>query len=504
MGFFQCKFEGINGIWSKLGLVDGVVLGTPEIMFYLDCGITVYIGLGAYSTGVYNGLNFNDKVIENKWYQKFIGCLDMKCDRESWKIKGNSVFAGLLKGLGYETYYNDGIITVSREITKKKTYCHIASYIQMYSRIRVLERVRDMKPEDVMAIKTDAILYKGEYEIVDGWRSEKVKCVDGLGDSLYTKCDSVFGASKWFDGCDNKKMFISGFGGSGKTHDRLTDAGYLDIAYSATCWARCCDAIEKYSVKGFSIAMLTGSGCKPLYNEIDHEIGWLVIDEATMINAGSIGYINELYGKHTGIIVIGDIDKDGRPFQCCGVDWKCYDYIGNGFRFVEGSGIDYRARDCLKLQEIKGILRNYNKEFYNGEMGLIELIQKQIDLLVSTIGISSIDDYNHLTDIIIVSTNKLKAFYTDKFKHLEKYRVVDHRRSDVFKRIRTGQGLVNGMIVFESSDVAELCHAVTIHSVQGNTCEGNVYIDINKIFDVNQLYTAVSRARRIDQIKLIK
>ena len=46
-------------------------------------------------------------------------------------------------------------------------------------------------------------------------------------------------------------------------------------------------------------------------------------------------------------------------------------------------------------------------------------------------------------------------------------------------------------------------HGFTIHSVQGETYEGKIFIDIRNMFDLTMLYTAVSRARRSDQIHII-
>ena len=53
------------------------------------------------------------------------------------------------------------------------------------------------------------------------------------------------------------------------------------------------------------------------------------------------------------------------------------------------------------------------------------------------------------------------------------------------------------------STVYEKRHGFTIHSVQGETYEGKISIDIRNMFDLTMLYTAVSRARQSDQIHII-
>lgn len=512
IGFFKCKFEGM-GKWSKLGLIDDVVLGTPEILFYIDRGVKVFVEVGCWSTGVYDGLNFSSEVLENKWYQSFIGCLDMSVDRETWKIRGDWAFSCILKDMGYDTYYNEGIISVSKDVKKKKMWTHIASYIQMYSRIKVLEKVDEMG-DDALGINTDCIYYKGDYIVSNGWRSCAVK-IDKLGDTLYRDFDGeIKGYGVWFDGCDKKRRVIGGAGGFGKTHDQMNDLGLVGKIYSALCWSRVTDAVETYGCKGYSLAMLLGESCQPLKEEIDHELGWIILDEATMNNADMVKKLVEMYGEHTGIIVIGDIDERGRAYQCCGVDWTCYDYLENGFIYCGGGGIDYRAKNCEKLRELKCKLREMNRIFLDElrtneysaikNNKLYDLINDQINICKEYLEVGDIENYNHLTDNILVSTNKLKKYYTDKFCTKERYRVVDHKRVDVFKRLGGDKSrLINGMVVFSNERGTELCHATTVHSVQGSTCEGAIYIDCRGIFDVNQLYTAVSRARRITQIKLI-
>ena len=46
-------------------------------------------------------------------------------------------------------------------------------------------------------------------------------------------------------------------------------------------------------------------------------------------------------------------------------------------------------------------------------------------------------------------------------------------------------------------------HGFTIHSVQGETYKGKIFIDIRNMFDLTMLYTAIARAKRSDQIYII-
>ena len=62
-----------------------------------------------------------------------------------------------------------------------------------------------------------------------------------------------------------------------------------------------------------------------------------------------------------------------------------------------------------------------------------------------------------------------------------------------------------GDIVFTKPEGVkhELRHAFTIHSIQGETATHKLYIDMRGVRCLRMLYTALSRARYLDQIILM-
>ncbi len=50
----------------------------------------------------------------------------------------------------------------------------------------------------------------------------------------------------------------------------------------------------------------------------------------------------------------------------------------------------------------------------------------------------------------------------------------------------------------------EIRHCFTAHSIQGETAEYNLFIDASSMFDSRMFYTAISRARRLDQIFIVE
>ena len=64
----------------------------------------------------------------------------------------------------------------------------------------------------------------------------------------------------------------------------------------------------------------------------------------------------------------------------------------------------------------------------------------------------------------------------------------------------------NGEIVIGSKPEgvrSSLQHAFTIHSIQGETAEERLYIDITKLNSMRMIYTALSRAKYLSQIYII-
>ena len=96
--------------------------------------------------------------------------------------------------------------------------------------------------------------------------------------------------------------------------------------------------------------------------------------------------------------------------------------------------------------------------------------------------------------MILTHTNKRKDEFTEMYKDLEKYYITENT-----------QNYSNGEIVLHKpiNTRCELRHAYTTHSIQGETTEHNLYIDITHINYKKMLYTALSRARYYDQIYLL-
>ena len=104
------------------------------------------------------------------------------------------------------------------------------------------------------------------------------------------------------------------------------------------------------------------------------------------------------------------------------------------------------------------------------------------------------------TDMILSATNYTKDSYTKMFQgnfgEVDKYYVTENTRE-----------YSNGDIIIGSKPVggkSEVRHCFTTHSIQGETAKVRLFIDSNGMSDCRMIYTAISRAKRLDQIYLVK
>jgi ATP-dependent exoDNAse (exonuclease V) alpha subunit len=98
-------------------------------------------------------------------------------------------------------------------------------------------------------------------------------------------------------------------------------------------------------------------------------------------------------------------------------------------------------------------------------------------------------------DMILVGTNEVKDEYTEMFCNIEKYYCKENNRL-----------YSNGDIVIGSKPEckSEIRHAYTTHSIQGETAQYNLFIDADKMFDARMFYTAISRAKVLEQIFIVE
>jgi hypothetical protein len=168
-----------------------------------------------------------------------------------------------------------------------------------------------------------------------------------------------------------------------------------------------------------------------------------------------------------------------------------------GFDNIVKHKLDYRCND-EKLRQIKKDLRimislnRTKKEINDWVINAFKKLGRCID-------VKQLQNIYNIEDMILCGTNELKDYYTSlfagKFK-TEKYYIVENNRMFSNGEIMIGEKPENTK--------CEVRHSFTTHSIQGETAEHNLYIDSSKMFDSRMFYTAISRARKLEQIYIVE
>ena len=131
------------------------------------------------------------------------------------------------------------------------------------------------------------------------------------------------------------------------------------------------------------------------------------------------------------------------------------------------------------------MINNVNKYFNNKK-----------DKIFGIDVISSDDMDYQVEDLIITKTHVNKDKYTEKYKDMKKYIVLENT-----------QDYSNGDIIIGDKPEkvrCELRHAFTVHSIQGETAQHKLFIDLDKMTSLRMLYTSLSRGKYLSQIVFIR
>lgn len=221
--------------------------------------------------------------------------------------------------------------------------------------------------------------------------------------------------------------------------------------------------------------LLRNHGNLDIFSQFD--IG--VLDETSMFTQKQWDYINKHWKGQ--LVVLGDNGYQLPPIN------EEPEMTLEGFDNVVTMKKNYRFK-CDNLKMIAKDLRDcikHQKEFnFN-----------KYKHLTNNISFHDVKDLYKKEDLILVSQHWVNDEYNKVFKDIEKYKVT--KNSTKHK---------NGEIVYEKVKGVdmELRHGYTVHSIQGETHRGRLFIDMNDINSLRMLYTAISRATRLQDIYFVK
>jgi len=492
-----------NPALEKMNYIhDGNAYPSPELDFFKKNGVSFDITHGCWGSrfdmdfddGMMKKENENDPK-EPRYYSKWYGCLMKLTTKDRYNFDCKDLeFAELSqycdKDCDIRWNYEDEHALIEYQKTHAYHGSHICAFITSYCRITMMEQIMQFKDlNNIKGVVVDGIYYQGEddLEISPLFSSDEPKRMKFEGSSGYLPytsnyyCEGDIGEKR-----DNNRVELHlGGGGCGKTHYNLKDDGLIAPMFVAPSWKLARNKSKEYGVKSTTFFHITNED-PDKWRNIARYSNVLIIDEVSMLSNAMKQLIINRYTDHK-IIFCGDIGYQLPPVK--GEEFKITDDI---VVIKDKYIINYRCK-CDKLKRILEDLRDRlsKKQFCFNNKWKEYYGKKVID----------IDEMDYKVNDLIITHTKWAGYespesFTHRYKDLEKYIVEENTRD-----------YCNGEIIIGSKPKkikSSLRHGFTIHSIQGETAQEKLYIDLNRMTDLRMFYTAISRAQYWEQIVFVK
>jgi hypothetical protein len=554
VGYYQVEVKNIKKNEKNLdvlgfGLNSIHVLYTPTILLLSDYVEFNFLN-ASFSRSVHIPFDeslfmySNDKkeLVHKKdgkinYYVKASGCLFKDSDDINIVVKPlneDIEFYKTFYNENYSVFYEDGLYNISINNLEKKSKIHLINSIHAYTTTLILENLLKMDIDKVLGVKLDSIVIDSDYNFDYDKKifSDKKAKLSGMFcgvhalslefedfkteedyeryielnnfdciDKYKTQSNNILDFPKIFTPNEEYIVkpicYFGGIGGSGKTHTILKNLNNKNICFTSKSW----DLIqgkqkENNSIIGLSIPKITGYCNGQKVEQIkNNNIRYIVIDEMTLIDTEEVENIINLF-KDCFIFLLGDVSEDGFPYQCCINENQIYkpnektQYI----KFTKTYRFNEELNDkLLKLRknqyENKDLTNRTNthlkyfKELFSDRFFDV----KDINFNIDDVGISTHDDTkkeNALTNYFLENEKAQPQYYIKK------------------TNIHNGQLRGQKLDAKPTHSNFECKLFKTIHAYQGRelTLNNKLIVFLGGLHDYNLLYTAVSRARRTDQI----
>lgn len=481
LGYYEVVITGgVSWLMRSLGMTEGmkVVLFSPELLYFMDDGLEVDIVQGAFGSRF--DFDFPPEMMIDRRYCFWAGRLGIEREETSHTISASSEWASHL-AVDHKVYYwkEEALLTIKKPVKKCFTAHHILGALTSYVRIQMMDAMKMFRPENLVRVVLDGIYYRGEKPSGLEWFKDKgVKAAT---------CDSlpwyVDGEREQFPplGRIVQDSLLTGQGGSGKTYSVFNDPGFNEVLFVAPSHLLGQDVHFRYKAKYTTIHKLIGIECRPYYEE--HRVpSVILVDEITQVDAEWVDKVFEMYPESL-ILLAGDIDAEGRWYQCrsgSGKEWsKIWKPVGvDVIEFLE----DRRSRD----DDLKALKLHIRRAMKQCELDYAPEVQMQV-WAKRFLPVSAFDSAKFQPgDTCIAGTHRTNA-------RLLEMGVV----SGWYKK--------GGYVSAVEMPGYEKRGSYSVHSYQGKTIEaGNVWVFVDDIFEYAMLYTAVSRAVNMSQIKFVR
>jgi ATP-dependent exoDNAse (exonuclease V) alpha subunit len=266
----------------------------------------------------------------------------------------------------------------------------------------------------------------------------------------------------------------TGAGGCGKTHYNLTDKGLVGVNFYAPTWKLARSKQKEYNCRATTIAKISTLDVNVFGSQYRYA-NVLVVDEVSMMDEETKQQILKNM-KGCKIIFCGDIGYQLPPFD---PNKPVKEFKKD---IVE---IKHKVNHRVECEKLATILSTCRKMMDEKKYIINYVLENCADVERS---------YNHLTDMILATTHTVKDEYTEKYK--DKLKLVITKSDEAYGRGEVYYNIPN-------TEHYENRHGYTVHSIQGETMKGNIFIDMRGVYDNRMIYTMISRAKRLDQIVIL-
>ena len=500
-----------NALLERLGLWESNgVYPSPELDYLDSIGATYKVVEGCWGSTF--DLEWTKGMLDSKteektpYYSIWTGKQFSFPKSKTFSMKGNLDFFRHLenhKGENCRLQYFNGVGEISYPIKSAFNAPHITSFILSYHRLNLLEQLEVMEYENLVAVVVDGIFYKGKTpEMKNVFRVKAATLSDkSFGEEFCSKYEPpnkiiCKGATRPV----GQKELFKGAGGNGKTHYNLDDKGLVRVLYVAPSYKLTSTKNKEYGVNTEVLANIISKDTEKT-NFYKRTYSTFVFDEVSQYREGDKKRIFELYPE-CKLIFCGDLG-----FQLPAVIKPSERRVGEktmneeGFDRIVEFKKNYRFKDPYQLKacmEMRKLMEEDNSNEF-----LLDFLKKTYRQ------VSSIEDYDPAKDIILTSKttclkHNLKTCNCDGTNYSQEW--LEKFGETKWKCIERNLEFNNGEIVVGEKPEQgkwEARQAFTIHSVQGETFKGRIFLDIRKMFERTMAYTAISRAQYWGQIYII-
>ena len=540
IGYYQVIIQKINNhhqLFEKVGIIENktYVFTSVQIDTFKDDVIFKFIQCSiAPSVNIPFSDDMKAKLGKVSYYSKAVGLFMVTKDEIRTTIKPlecDEKYYSIIQDENTIMYKNNGLIKIRNINQPFKTGRHIAYYIHSYTKNLVFQQLKQVDINDVFGVKLDSIVIKKNAIIKSilpcfhkDFKDGKIKTLlynqnffkqisfmnKGVEMDYFIEDEDdykIYGHYKPFyqnteietifqssflpnkEMIKNRVVFMSGKGGAGKSYSVLKNN--KSVCMVAKCWNLTQNKKDEYeTIRPLTINKITGKTNNKTSEKVKVTNDIIFLDEATMLDEKEINQIIQEY-PHKFIFIAGDIDYNGRYYQCsmnnkiikpCELNCQFVIYLEN-FRFEPNFNqlLDNFRKCDTREKQIEFI----NIHFKNNIQSIENVVYDD-----KCIGISDLNDTKHdnkLTNYFLKKGATPQYYIKTSYVHLKQYRgaKLDEKPT-------------------HSNYECKLFK--TIHSFQGLDLkyDEKIIISNKRNFDLNLYYTAFSRARRLDQIILIK